>query len=90
MENQILDNLNMNDERTQTMIQVKTILESSIHYLEVRKNNNILNDYCMVLEEVNKYLKKYCNHKIIEDWIDIDPERGGLNIKYCEKCHITF
>lgn len=90
MDNQNIDSETMNIERIETMIQVKSMLESSIAYLETRNNNNNLNDYCYVLEEVNKFLKKYCNHKIVEDWIDTDPDRGGLNIKYCEKCYITL
>ena len=30
-----------------------------------------------------------CDHNIIKDWIDLDPDRGKT-IYYCDKCLSTF
>ena len=38
---------------------------------------------------VNEYLTEYCKHSIIDDFIDIDPDRSKY-IRYCEKCELTF
>jgi len=82
-----------NNEDINNIIHYKAMLESSSFYLD---NNSIKNytekfkDYCYIIQEMNNYLKKYCKHEIVEDWIDIDPDRGGQNIKYCIKCNLTF
>lgn len=33
--------------------------------------------------------KRKCNHSIVDDYIDIDTDKGQ-NITYCEKCFETF
>tara|TARA_B100000035_G_scaffold143051_1_gene121748 strand:+ start:683 stop:1144 length:462 start_codon:yes stop_codon:yes gene_type:complete len=38
---------------------------------------------------IYNYLKKYCAHEIIDDYIDTDVEKGQT-IKYCSKCYIEF
>lgn len=38
---------------------------------------------------VGDYLTEYCEHSIINDFIDIDLDRSKY-IRYCEKCELTF
>ena len=38
-----------------------------------------------ILQEVNKYLHKYCNHDIVRDLIDISPSQSK-EIEYCVIC----
>jgi len=56
--------------------------------------NNISNDkqnpdYKNIIQLIEKYLIDHCNHNIIEDLIDIDPDRSKM-IKYCTLCYKTF
>lgn len=34
-------------------------------------------------------LKNVCNHDYVQDYVDIDPDRG-VSITYCSKCFQTF
>jgi hypothetical protein len=82
-----------NNEDINNIIHFKAALESSFFYLDndsIKFSNEKFKDYCRIIQEMNNYLKKYCNHKIIDDWIDTDPDNGGQNIKYCTKCFMTF
>ena len=48
------------------------------------------NKYCKEIEHnIHNYLHKYCNHDIINDYIDINPDKSK-NIKYCNICYLTF
>lgn len=81
------------NEDINNIIHFKAALESSFFYLDnnsIKDSTEKFKDYCNIIQEMNNYLKKYCQHKIVDDWIDIDPEHGGQNIKYCMKCFITF
>jgi hypothetical protein len=56
--------------------------------------NNISNDkqnpdYKNIIQLIEKYLIDHCNHNIIEDLIDIDPDRSKM-VKYCTICYKTF
>jgi hypothetical protein len=42
-----------------------------------------------IIDLIEKYLTDKCNHNVIEDLIDIDPDRSKM-IKYCDKCYKTF
>jgi len=92
------DNINnhdedINDEDINDIIHFKAALESSSFCLDtnsIRHSTEKFKDYCRIIQEMNNYLKKYCNHKIVDDWIDTDPDNGGQNIKYCMKCFMTF
>ena len=49
-------------------------------------------DYKNIVELVEKYLIEHsdnCDHNIIEDLIDIDPDRSKM-VKYCNLCYKTF
>ena len=93
------DNINnhdeneINDEDINNIIHFKAALESSSFYLDtnsIRDSTEKFKDYCRIIQEMNNYLKKYCDHKIVDDWIDTHPDNGGQNIKYCTICFMTF
>ena len=42
-------------------------------------------EFFEILKSVNKYLHKYCKHNVVEDLIDIDPDRSKC-IRYCTIC----
>lgn len=49
-------------------------------------------DYKNIIQLIEKYLLEHsgeCNHNIIDDLIDIDPDRSKM-IKYCTLCYKTF
>ena len=52
-------------------------------------NDKMNADYTYILETLDKYLVDHCNHNIITDLIDIDPDRSQT-IKYCTRCMTTF
>lgn len=60
--------------------QAKNILE----YCEEKDE-----EYYAIIKTMDKYLYKHCNHKIVKDLIDIDPDRSKT-IYYCEICELTF
>lgn len=46
-------------------------------------------DYKTIIKLMDEYLKKHCNHCIITDLIDIDPDTSKT-IRYCGFCNLTF
>ena len=46
-------------------------------------------DYKTIVELIDNYIQKHCNHIIVTDLIDIDPDRSKM-VKYCECCYKTF
>lgn len=49
-------------------------------------------DYKNIIQLIEKYLIQHsddCDHNIIEDLIDIDPDRSKM-VKYCNLCYKTF
>ena len=64
-------------EVTLRMIPVLTIVD--------KKND----EYKEILHYVEKYIKTHCKHEIIQDLIDIDPDRSKT-IFYCKHCETTF
>ena len=46
-------------------------------------------EYFDILKRVTKYLHKHCKHDVVEDLIDIDPDRSK-NISYCTICGNTL
>ena len=61
------------------MIQMKHLLLSTMRDKEIDE----------IIKLVDRYLLKHCNHSIITDLIDIDPDRSK-SIQYCEHCLVTF
>ena len=46
-------------------------------------------EYFDILKQVTKYLHKHCNHNVVDDLIDIDPDRSKT-ISYCTICGNTL
>jgi hypothetical protein len=42
-----------------------------------------------LINKLNIFLLKYCSHEIVEDYIDLTPEKSKY-IKYCVNCMNTF
>ena len=72
----------MEEESIQCMIRAKEILDNDFKY-------NINDEYSEIVEKIENYVIKHCQHKIVRDLIDIDPDRSKT-IFYCENCFQTF
>lgn len=72
----------MDDYTIYCMIQAKNILESQI-------NENVNQDFITIIEKITKFIEENCDHVLVYDLIDIDPDRSK-SICYCEKCMTTF
>jgi hypothetical protein len=46
-------------------------------------------EYAAIYQSVQSYIRNHCNHRIIEDMVDIHPE-CSQTIYYCEYCESTF
>lgn len=46
-------------------------------------------EYSRILKLMEEYLSKNCDHEIVKDLIDLDPDRSKT-ITYCSKCYTTF
>lgn len=46
-------------------------------------------EYAKLCTSLEQYLKTNCQHEMITDLIDIDPDRSKT-ITYCSKCMVTF
>ena len=67
----------------------RSYLESAKHILNTLPKDKQNSDYKNIIQLIEKYLIYHCNHNIIEDLIDIDPDRSKM-IKYCTLCYKTF
>lgn len=73
----------MEDDHMETMIAIRNLLEQEV--LQQKECSFFMN----IVEKVQQYVKIYCQHHIVEDLIDIDPDRSKT-IYYCTKCETTF
>jgi len=67
--------------------------ESDIQYIIIARDNiakceNMDAEVLNIYDLLNRYIKSYCPHKIIEDYIDIGET--SVKIKYCEICLTTL
>jgi hypothetical protein len=85
-----------NTEDVESMIRVKIALDSCPMSKMVVTNDDQPNNFkryvrsiafCKILKEVNAYLFLHCQHRYVEDLIDIDPDKSQT-IRYCEKCFL--
>lgn len=72
----------MSSETIQIMARIQELLQATPE----RHQNE---DYKKIVSDVKLYLSKYCSHRIIQDYIDIDVEYGKV-IHYCVNCNETF
>ena len=70
---------NMSHETIENIIEIKNML------ISCEKIDGI-NE---IMQSVDNFLLKHCLHEIIDDLIDIDPDRSKT-IFYCKKCQLTF
>jgi len=46
-------------------------------------------EYKTILKLMSEYIQNHCNHNVVSDLIDIDPDRSKT-ILYCDHCSKTF
>ena len=68
------------EEQIHTMLSCKIKLESC---------NSNLTEYKNIYDSIKSFLLKYCQHEIVEDYIDISYDES-LKIRYCTKCETIF
>jgi hypothetical protein len=55
----------------------------------VNNSSNINVEYKKIYDSIIDYIKSRCNHKIVEDYIDISIDKTK-KIKFCERCLTCF
>jgi hypothetical protein len=66
------------------------IVREMLSILEYYKNlNPNKENYKNVLNNCRDYLKKNCCHVLVNDLIDIDPDKSEF-IRYCNICKVRF
>lgn len=66
------------------------IVREILSILEYYKNKNPDEEnYKNVLNNCRDYLKKNCYHVLVNDLIDIDPDKSEF-IRYCDICKVRF
>lgn len=79
--NSIVENdNNIQHKYIEEFIQIKQILQN------IDTNNPLIH---RIFKDVKTYIELNCDHSIMEDYIDLDPDNGGKPIKYCEYCYKT-
>jgi len=75
-----------------TLVDFQYTVETMIH------TNNLFtaipdecknNEFKLIEKGIQSYINKYCPHHIVEDYIDIDTDKGK-HIKYCDICYTDF
>ena len=80
------NNIDLTNEKKD--IPKKKIIEANLNQLLKWRWGHINS---VSLHEVCDRLKTVCPHeRIVDDYIDLDCERGGVYIKYCESCYTTW
>jgi len=73
----------MDNDHIERMIIIRNLLQQEL------PEKNEYSFFLDIVEKVQQYIEVYCQHNIIEDLIDIDPDRSKT-IHYCTKCETTF
>jgi Ni,Fe-hydrogenase III large subunit len=73
-----------NDDESLREVELKTMraIQKKMYDIPPSKQTP---EFFEILKSVNKYLHKYCKHNVVEDLIDIDPDRSKY-IRYCTIC----
>lgn len=91
MSNEIIDVNNsiehFQKEKIIQLVEIKNVIES-IHHFGIY--NHELQDESLkkILNDIQTYISNNCNHKWINDSIDIDLDTS-MNITFCEICSMT-
>ena len=78
----------LEDDGTKQTYEVEVML-SVKHLIETMPDIRQTPEYLDILNRVKKYLHKHCNHNVVHDLIDIDPDRS-IEISYCTICESTL
>jgi hypothetical protein len=81
------DEILMSEDRTQTY--EVTVMLSVKSLIETMPSSRQTHEYLDILNRVKKYLHKHCRHNVVNDLIDIDPDRS-MSIFYCTICESTL
>jgi hypothetical protein len=65
------------------------LMSRALAYLDGLPKSLQNNDYGIIVQLVNEYLRKNCKHSIIEDLVDTAPN-SSKQIFYCQLCYQTF
>lgn len=82
---------------TELLLNLKKYIDEYISLKEcqcpLEKNNfppnPLIRQSHIMLQDIKKRLSHICNHKIVEDIIDVDYDRS-ITVYYCEFCETTF
>ena len=69
-------------ESVEIMVRAKTYLDA---FPKTLQNT----EYSKIVELVNSYIENNCNHRIVQDSIDLGPD-SSRTIYYCETCYKTM
>lgn len=66
-------------------------INRNINYIEKNPSftKDVINKVYYLLYIIERKLFIYCDHDIVDDYIDISPEKSK-QIQYCVKCSLTF
>lgn len=77
-----MDSTENADNEVKNIIEVKRILDNIPQHLQSTT-------YKKIIEEINFFLQMYCQHELIDDYFDVDPEKS-IRVTYCAKCNLCF
>jgi hypothetical protein len=83
------DLININKESHNFFNEYPQIIEEYNMLFGDFMNTNKINELTNFISELETLLQNICEHKYIDDFIDIDPEKS-VRIKYCEHCNKTI
>lgn len=66
---------------------VKKMIMARNHLLQCFEEDDA--HYGDILKQVYKYIEEKCVHEFVLDYVDVDCDRGGKYITYCEVCGFT-
>ena len=72
----------MSDDCISSMVRIKSILSSI-------PDSCCDPEYKKIKNSVSEYIIKNCKHKIVRDYVDIDPDRSWV-VFYCIHCETEF
>ena len=66
-----------------------TLLSAAKELLEGIPPEEQSMEYKQMIQWIQEFLERNCDHELIEDYIDLDLDRSQ-QIVYCKKCHLTL
>ena len=75
-----------NDDTNNFFISMISLLDENIYINDSLKyNKNVIS----IRDNIRKFLIENCQHDLVTDYIDIDPEQSQ-QIIYCTKCNMNL